>query len=186
MSAFSVPVTLGDEGVLAPGKWRWARILGWMVALFVGLAAVIAGVQFSMSALFGKAAWVGPVATIIGLALMYGAYVAAIRFGEKRWPNELSLRHAPVELIVGILIGLGMFALVFASLEMMGVYTLSAPGPSDWGIDIMRNLAISLFEELILRAVIFRLIMRAFGLTAAFGGSALLFGLLHLGIDSML
>ena len=103
MAAFGIPIALGEKGVLAPGKWRSARALGWMVTLFVGLAAVLAGVQFGLSALFGKAGWARPIATIFGLAVMYGLYVAAVRFGEKRWPNELSLRHAPVELVTAVL-----------------------------------------------------------------------------------
>ena len=181
MAAISIPVDLGDAGVLAPGKWRWARALAWMVALFLGAGLALAGVQFGLRAMFGKADWLPPVATFAGLAVAYAMYVAAVRFGEKRPVAELSLRKAPLELMTGIAIGLGMFTLVFASLRLAGVYTLSGPGPSDWGTDILRNLAVGLGEELILRAIIFRLLMRAFGLTAAFAGSALLFGALHLG-----
>lgn len=180
MNSQYTQVELGDAGVLAPGKWLWARAMGWMIALFFALASALAAVQFGLVALFGKVPWVAPAGTCVGLAMSYGVYVTAVRFGEKRWPSELSLRHAPLELFIGVLIGLGMFALVFASLRMMGVYTLSGPVSSDWGVDIARNLAIGLGEELLLRAVIFRLIMRAYGLTAAFAGSALLFGVLHL------
>ena len=30
-------VAIGSAGVLAPGKWRWLRALGWMAALCVGI-----------------------------------------------------------------------------------------------------------------------------------------------------
>ena len=32
-------VTIGSAGVLAPGKWRWLRALGWLAALCVAIVA---------------------------------------------------------------------------------------------------------------------------------------------------
>jgi membrane protease YdiL (CAAX protease family) len=177
---FAVPVELGDAGVLSPGKWRWARAMGWMVALFLVVALSAGGLQTGARALFGKAAWLPYVMTPLSLGLGYGLYVLAVAYGEKRHASELALRHAPGELVTGILIGLGMFALVFASLRLIGVYTLAGPVASNWLEDVRVTLATGLIEELLLRAIAFRLMMRAFGLPVALALSAALFGALHL------
>lgn len=176
----ATPIALGNAGVLAPGRWRWARALGWMLALFVGAGVLIALVQLGWSALIGKSLLSAHIATILGLSLAYAGYSLAVRYGERRPVDELALRALPRDLIVGVLVGAGMFTLVFASLRLGGWYTLSSPHPSDVANDFAGNLVTGLFEELLLRAIVFRLIWRAFGLTTAFVVSAALFGALHL------
>jgi membrane protease YdiL (CAAX protease family) len=177
---FAVPVELGDAGVLAPGKWSWARALGWMLVLFFAIGLATSGIQTGGRALFGRAVWLPYVLTPVSLGVGYAVYVLAVRYGERRSPSELALREAPKELLVGILIGLGMFALVFASLRLGGFYTLSGPVASNWLEDVRVTLATGLIEELLLRAIVFRLLMRAFGLPTALALSAALFGALHL------
>lgn len=184
LMSFTVPVELGDAGVLAPGKWRWVRALVWMIALFVVVALAAGGLQTAARALFGKATWLPYVMTPLSLGLAYGLYVLGVVYGEKRRASELALRHAPSELAVGVLIGLGMFTLVFVSLRLAGVYTLSGPVASNWLEDVRVTLATGLIEELLLRAIAFRLLMRAFGLPAALALSAALFGALHLGNEN--
>jgi len=168
------------RGVLTPGRWLWARALAWMIALFVGVALAIAVVQFGATAVFGKAAWLKHVAIIVALSLAYTVYILGVRYGEKRPVDELALSALPRDLIAGLLIGAGMFTLVFASLRLGGLYTLSGPQPSDVGNDLGGALVTGLLEELLLRAIVFRLLIRAFGLTVALIASAALFGALHL------
>ncbi len=177
---FAVPVELGDAGVLAPGKWRWARALGWMIALFLAIGLATSGLQAGGRALFGKVAWLPYVLTPISLGTGFGLYVLAVKYGEKRGASELALRGAPKELAAGVLIGLGMFTLVFASLRLGGFYTLRGPVASNWLEDVRATLATGLIEELLLRAIAFRLVMRAFDLPVALALSAALFGALHL------
>jgi uncharacterized protein len=177
---FAAPVELGDAGVLASGKWRWARALAWMLVLFFAIGLATSGLQAGGRALFGKAAWVPYFLTPIRLGVGFALYVLAVRYGEKRSPSELALWDAPRELVVGILIGLGMFTIVFASLRLGGIYTLTGPVASNWLEDVRATLATGLIEELLLRAIAFRLLTRAFGLPAALAVSAALFGALHL------
>jgi uncharacterized protein len=177
---FATPVELGDAGVLAPGKWRWARALGWMLVLFFAIGLGTTGLQAGGRAVFGKVAWLPYVLTPVSLGVGFAIYVLAVRYGEKRTASELTLASAPKDLITGVLIGLGMFTLVFASLRLGGFYTLSGPFASNWLEDVRVTLATGLIEELLLRAVAFRLLMRAFGLPVALALSAALFGALHL------
>ena len=174
------PIELGEAGVLAPGRWRWLRALGWIVppiAIYAGCGALVMVVKGplhgSPTALMAAAC--------VATALLYAAYVGLVHRGERRAASELAPRALPGELATGLLIGAGMFALVFASLRLLGVYTLARGSWSDWPRDVVQMSVVGLTEELIARAVVFRLLMRAFGAWPALIGSALLFGAAHLG-----
>lgn len=172
-------IALGDAGILAPGRWRWARALGWMVALFVGAGLLLAVAPFVRHAAHLPVGGTRAL-SVATIAVVYLAYWFAVRFGEQRRAEEIEPRALLPQLCIGLLIGAGMFALVFASLRLIGVYTL-APGQwSDWGSDVVKTLATGFVEEMLLRAIVFRLLMRAFGVAWALGLSALLFGVLHL------
>ncbi|HEX8388371.1 MAG TPA: CPBP family intramembrane glutamic endopeptidase [Sphingomonas sp.] len=163
---------LGDAGVLAPGRLRRFRALGWMLLLTaaVGLVASlpeivrIDGGPFSLGA--------------AGLA--YLLYAAAVRFGERRAPTEIALRPLVSDLVLGVAIGLAMFTAVIASLRLLGACTLAPGDWTDWLADAMRDTVTGLEEELILRLIVFRLLMRALGLWPALALSAALFGAAHL------
>ena len=170
---------LGEAGVLAPGRWRWARAIGWMAVMLVAMMPILSAQRLA-------ATWIdGPHWVLVGIALaslvgVYAAYYALVRFGERRRVSELAPGALPRDLALGLLIGLGMFTLVFASLRLAGVYTL-APGQwGDWGHDVRAAIATGLVEELLIRLIVFRLLMRAFGMWPALIGSALLFGAAHL------
>lgn len=174
-------IELGDRGVLAPGRWRWARAIGWMIALFVAMVALSGPPPPAFAKLTGIP--IGPVTIISGLLplVMYLVYAGLVRWAERRTPGELSLPALPRDLAIGILIGIGMFTLVFTILRLSGAYSL-APGQwVDWPGDILKTLSTGFREELIARLVVFRLVMRAFGLWPALAFSALTFGLSHLG-----
>lgn len=172
-------LALGEAGVLAPGRWRWARAIGWMAVMLVAMMPILSAQRLA-------ATWIdGPHWVLVGIALAslvgaYAAYYALVRFGERRRVSELAPGALPRDLALGLLIGLGMFTLVFASLRLAGVYTL-APGQwSDWGHDVRAAIATGLVEELLIRLIVFRLLMRAFGMWPALIASALLFGAAHL------
>lgn len=172
-------IELGDAGVLRPGKWRWLRAIAWMVALFVACLAALALQALARTGSHADGALVRVVA-IVSVVIAYLVYVALVRWGERRWPDELALRPLPRELAIGLTVGLGMFCLVFASLRLIGAYTMQPGYWPDWGHDIRETLATGFVEELIARLVIFRLLMRAAGMWPALALSALIFGAAHL------
>ncbi|AXJ96880.1 CPBP family intramembrane glutamic endopeptidase [Sphingomonas sp.] len=168
-------ITLGEAGVLSPGKWRWLRTLGWMVLLFAVSSVLLYPGWLRLPGI-GRDA-IRPVMTFVA----YLAYAVAVRWGERRYPDELAPRPALAELAIGLAVGTGMFALVFTILRLAGVYTLAPGRWYDWASDIAGMMRVGFAEELLLRLVVFRLLMRASGLWAALGLSAALFGLMHLG-----
>jgi hypothetical protein len=175
-----VPIVPSDAGALAPGRWRWLRALGWMVVVLGAVVASLA-VQALLVKLPGASTPTAKAAMSLAvLVLAYLVYAAMVRWGERRPVTELGLAAMPRDLALGLLIGAGMFALVFTVLRLGGLYTL-APGVwSDWPQDVRRAIATGLAEELIARLVIFRLLLRAFGTWPALIVSALLFGAAHL------
>ncbi|MFG6282841.1 CPBP family intramembrane glutamic endopeptidase [Sphingomonas sp. S6] len=167
-------IVLGDSGLLRPGRWRWLAALGWMVALFVVMSVLLFPGWLHAAPAYRDAVRIGSV------LVAYAVYALAVRYGERRAPVEIAARPLLPELLAGIAIGAGMFALVFTSLRLLGVYTL-APGQwGDWPSDIVWALRTGFAEELLLRLVVFRLLMRAAGLWPALAISALLFGAMHL------
>lgn len=170
----------GSAGVLAPGRWLWLRAVGWMVLLFAGAVAIGAATSIYDKLTGRPIQPASPPIAILTLAAVYAAYVAAVWFGEKRKPTELDLRALPIDLGDGLLIGLVVFTAVFMSLRLIGVYDLGPGHGLDWPRVIVSNLGVGLFEELVIRAIVFRLLLRAFGVWPALVLSAALFGGLHL------
>ncbi len=166
-------ITLGDAGVLRPGRWRWLRALGWMVLLFVVATLLLYPGWLELPGV--GAAVIRPVLTLVA----YLAYAAAVRWGERRVPDELGPRVALPELLVGLAIGTGMFALSLTILLVTGVYTVGAGNWTNWASAIAGMLCASFGAELLMRLIVFRLLIRSFGVAAAFG-ILLLIGLTHL------
>lgn len=173
-------IETGSAGVLAPGRWLWARAIGWMVLLFAVVVAVVAaGPLFDR--LTGRPMHQLPLPlAVLSVVIAYLAYGAAVWFGERRRPSELALKALPLDLAAGLLVGLVVFSAVFMTLRLLGIYG-TAPGHGlNWVRAITANMVTGLFEELVFRAIVFRLLLRAFGVWPALVLSAALFGGLHL------
>lgn len=167
-------IELGEAGVLKPGRWRWLRATAWMLMLFAVTTALLFPGWLHVAAAYRD------VTRVAMTILAYGAYAAAVHYGERRMPKEIAAAPLLRELVIGIAVGAGMFTLVFTGLRPAGVYTL-APGQwTDWASDIMAALRTGFAEELMLRLIVFRLLMRVAGLWPALALSALIFGALHL------
>jgi membrane protease YdiL (CAAX protease family) len=166
---------VGGRRFLHPGPLRWLRASAWMVLLAVVFIVVYALIQnlpntTPLDALKVLAA------SIVG----FGLYAGAVRLCEGRWPEELKLSAAPLELLVGCAVGAAIMAAVVGLLCLIGVYEVSGPhAGSPWR---MLGIAIEsgFMEELLFRAILARLMMRAFGAWPSLVVQAALFGALHL------
>ncbi|MCY7271140.1 MAG: CPBP family intramembrane metalloprotease [Sphingomonas bacterium] len=178
-------IDIGTTGLLAPGRLRWLRAIGWMIALAAGLVvtfnavakacvwllAVDAGKAFDMDKLI--AACAGAVAILL-------LYWVAVRFAERRRVSELSLRQLPAELMLGSVIGAALIGLIIGLLWLVG-WVLIEPQPvSRIALALRDSIRSGVVEEVLLRLVIFRLLWRGFGIWPALVISSALFGVLHL------
>lgn len=171
---------VGSRRFLHPGPLRWLRALGWAVALFFVFGLAIAAVQIWPEMLFKGEGPSRAVATLGLCVAGYGLYAGLTRLAEGRWPSELALRPAVAELLVGLAVGAVMLSVVVGLLAVFGLYQVSGPrAASPWGM-ITVGVSSGFMEELVLRAIVLRLLMRAFGAWPALTLSAALFGALHL------
>lgn len=182
-------VELGNRRVLAPGRWRWARALGWMAALIVALGFVFAGAIAGLALLLRgiepagvrlTQGWPGVAIMAAALAVLVGGYVLAVRWGEARSPSELAPARLLPELVAGLGVGGLLMAATIGSMALLGLVTIRPSTPDAITSALIGTLQSGVSEELIFRLVVFRLLWRAFGAWWALGLSALLFGILHL------
>jgi membrane protease YdiL (CAAX protease family) len=126
-------------------------------------------------------AWLLP-ETVMKVGLILGVYAAYVTWVEKRAPGELSWRGAGREWCAGLALGMLLFAVAVGVLAAAGAYRIT--GSSGWSVlaaAVPGMLVAALYEELIFRAIVFRLLEESFGSWLALAVSALVFGLLHLG-----
>lgn len=181
MATDQTGLELGRSRFLHPGPLRWLRATGWMLLLFIVFSLVYAGAQAVGNPLFKGGGNPREVLEVLVICLAgLGLYGVAVWLAEGRWPEELSLNHAPAELAIGLLIGAGMLSLAVGGLYVLGVYDISGPRTaSAWGT-IAMAIESGVMEELLMRAIILRLLMRAFGIWPALVVQAALFGAAHL------
>lgn len=111
---------------------------------------------------------------------MLALYAGLIRFMERRAVAELAGRAGARLFGMGLLTGAGLMASVYLVLWMMGVATFY-PGSGLMGLEggLASTFGAAIFEELLFRGVLFRILEEMAGTTVALVGSALVFGALH-------
>ena len=185
-------VYLGDAGILTPGRWRWLRALAWMVALVVSVIFTynvvgqsaqwalvwLSGEQFATRADIPQIYKLS--GAVIGMAAALMVYWAAVRWGEKRRVTELALRPLPADYLIGGAIGAGQMAAIIGIMAAAGWVIMAPSDVTAIARALKETLQSSIIEELLFRAIIFRLLWRAAGVWPALIISATLFGGGHL------
>jgi membrane protease YdiL (CAAX protease family) len=112
--------------------------------------------------------------------LLLTIYALAVRWMERRPAREVDPRAGSGLFALGLLLGLGLMATVYLCLYGLGRATF-APGDGAAGLagGLAVAFAAAVLEELVLRAVLFRILEEASGTTIAVTVSAVVFGLLH-------
>lgn len=185
-------VVIGSAGVLAPGKWRPLRALAWLlflcvliIVLFNVVARGASSILVATAGLSSPVTSAAPaayrlVAAVLGSIAILAAYRWAVRLGERRSVPELDLRRAPSDLLWGLGIGAALMAAIVGTLWLFGWADIERSAVDRVALALRDSIRSGVFEELVLRLVIFRLLWRAFGVWPALAVAALLFGLLHL------
>jgi len=112
----------------------------------------------------------------------YFAYWIYVRYLEKRELTELGSSNAFQEIGLGSLIGFGLFSFIIAILWLLGLYRING---IDFALLSFMGALVGAFvsafaQEMIFRAVIYRITEEWLGTWWALLISALLFGLIHL------
>lgn len=109
-----------------------------------------------------------------------GCYAVAVLLGEGRGARELGPWAAPAGLICGTLCGLLLMTVLMGVLVTTGAYTVTMVGPAPAWSGVGLALQAAVTEELWMRALLFRLLWRAFGPAPALVVVAVVFGAVHL------
>jgi hypothetical protein len=172
---------LGALRILRPGRWRPARAVAWAVALVFAIAIAFGPGMEALSQALPKSPAVQFFVRAVGACIVLGTYAALVRLGENRTPAEVSLTAAPEGVFAGLAIGTLMFSVIMAFMISLGLYRFDFHGPASAWHGAGLAIESGVFEEVLIRGVVLRLMWRAFGPAAAFGISALLFGAGHIG-----
>ena len=167
------------KGILQPGRLLRLRALVWAIVFASVLQFAYTFSQGVARALRGT----GPLefvfaaaAVLVGLTL----YVVTVWAIERRSPHELGWARLAPELAGGLLFGAALFAAVMGVLVAIGAYRVTGPTPAPIWSELEISLLSGVFEELLFRGIILRLLWIAFGIWFAVAASSALFGLIHL------
>ena len=121
-------------------------------------------------------------AIVIGWAAVgFAIYSWFVRLIERRPVTELSLPGMGKELGIGLAIGAGLYTASVLVLMIMGIYTIAGLNPLSFMLPALAMaLSSGIFEELLFRGVLFRVVEEWLGSWISLFISSLVFGLLHL------
>jgi membrane protease YdiL (CAAX protease family) len=125
--------------------------------------------------------WLGlPMAVVAALAA-YAGYRTYVHLLERRTPAELALPGALAEVGGGVLLGVLLFSVTIGILAALGIYKVSGVNPvAVLTLPLAIAIVSGVFEELIFRGILFRIVEESLGSWVALLVSAVIFGLAHL------
>jgi membrane protease YdiL (CAAX protease family) len=171
--------------IAKPAATTWfARFLGnpfariFIAIGFIAIPIVVISTAFNLFVENKAAKRAG---AILLAAAVVAAYCLYVRKVEKREISEFSLDQFARELIVGVLGGIGLICITIGILASIGVYSID--GANGWLpmlATVPAFIFAGFFEEILLRAIIFRILEQRLGTWIALAISAAIFGFLHL------
>jgi membrane protease YdiL (CAAX protease family) len=139
---------------------------------------LVQGIAFK---LLGATPLLIKVCQFVGICCSYALYCYYVRKVEQRAVSELSRTNAASEFCGGAVIGALLVSLIMGVLAVLGVYHVHAiNSPAVMVAPLIMHLTVAMLEELLMRAIFFRIIERSLGSVYALLLSALLFGAGHL------
>ena len=141
-----------------------------IVAFLIGVSAAAAALGLSPS---------GSVVPLVAAAGALAIYVAYVRWVERRPIHELSSPGAAAELGRGAALGALLFAATIAVLWALGAAEIARGNGSEVGFALAGAISAAVVEEILFRAILFRLVERSLGTWLALALSAALFGAIH-------
>jgi membrane protease YdiL (CAAX protease family) len=171
----------GTSGVLSPGRWLWLRAMLWALLLSSGALAIFLATQFLGPWLHLPANSSYAIVLILPIAA-FVLYAFSVHKGERRIAFEVLPSFAMVEdLAIGALFGFCILWAMVGLLWALGLYHV------EWhrwqhifDAFLFDSYLSGMLEELMFRAILLRILARAFGPRWGLAISSILFGVAHL------
>jgi membrane protease YdiL (CAAX protease family) len=153
--------------------------------LFGGLAVFVPAGALQLLAQHLRGAVATPVRMLLVVASAAVAlltYVLFVHYFERRGVSELATRRCSRELALGFLLGLALFSAVVGVLAACGALRITGSA-TPWVLlhPLVVSIAAGVFEELLFRGVLLRILETALGSWLALALSSAVFGVAHLG-----
>lgn len=163
---------------------RWAPFRFLCYAAAIVATAVVAKILSRLLIPPAPSTLHAPLMVVKNLLLpiaMFAVYAALVRIIEHRNPSEIDVRAGASQFLVGLIVGSLLMIASCVVLFALGMATFSrGTGLDGLTVAIVYHLATAMGEELLFRAVLFRITEEVAGTTVAIGFSAAIFGLMHL------
>lgn len=163
--------------------------LFWRVAQFpLTRLVVLGGIVFFLMAQnnyymekFASSQMLRLAITVAMAALGLAIYIGFVHFVERRPVSELSLRGMGLELGTGLLVGASLYTACVLILMLLGIYRIDGFNPWSFMLPaVALALSSGIFEELLFRGVLFRIVEEVFGSWISLVVSSFVFGFMHL------
>jgi CAAX protease family protein len=171
----------GTSGVLASGRWLWLRAVLWALLLSSGTLVILLATQFLSPWLHLPAN--SNYATVLLFPIAaFALYAFSIHKGERRLAIEVLPSFAMLrDLTVGALLGFGIISAIVGLLWSLGLYHVEwRRWQHVFDAFLFDSYLSGMLEELMFRAVLLRILARAFGPRWGLVLSSILFGVAHL------
>jgi len=177
----SWPFETGSSGVLASGRWLWLRAILWALLLSSGTMVIFLATQFLAPWLHLPPSSNYPIVLLLPV-VAFVLYAFTVHKAEQRVATEvLPFFRMLGDLIVGAVFGFCMLSAMLASLWAVRLYHV------EWHrwrhafeAFLFNSYLSAMLEELMFRAILLRILARAFGARWGLALSSILFGLAHL------
>lgn len=169
---------------VSSGAPLWLRVLRHPLVRLGVLGTILFYTLGNSNRLMGEYAesTAATIAVAAGMALLgLLLYTAFVRLWEGRPVSELALAPAPREFAIGAAIGAGLYTACVLILMVMGIYRVEGLNPVAYMLPALAMaLSAGFLEELLFRAVLFRMVEEWLGSWIAVVVSSFVFGFVHL------
>jgi uncharacterized protein len=177
----SWPIELGNSGILASGRWLRIRSILWATLLTAAALGCFLASQYLTGWLHLPPG--GSYFVVLGVPILaFLGYAMLVKMAEKRNAVEVFLYAGMIaEISVGALSGFLFLCAMTAFLWSVGLYQVQM---GHWqhifGSIVFNSYLSGMIEELMFRAILLRILGRAFGIVWGLMLSSVFFGLAHL------
>ena len=171
-----------DAPAQPPAPWRRVLLFPATRLLLLGTPLLLLlGMSNSFMESLAGSPWKAIASATAMAALGLAVYVGFVRLVERRPVGELALPGMGRELAVGLAIGAGLYTGCVLILMALGIYRIEGLNPLSFLVPaVAMAISSAIFEELLFRGALFRIVEEWLGSWISLVVSSFVFGFVHL------